>query len=114
MLSFLGSVSFSPTAGTVTTAALVEAGASVGVVVGAAISCSVCFFIAGVLPGLLAAVLIRRCKMDSHKGQSAQDTAPPPPVYEEVESRQGKGQEEVKVRSQDFQLEENVAYGHVQ
>ena len=79
-----------------------ELSVSVGVV------CSVCFLIIGVLIGVLATVTSHKCKKASHKGQSA--AAPPPPVYEEVESRSG----QVKVhKKEEFQLEENMAYGHV-
>ena len=82
-----------------------------GVVVG--VVCSVCFFIAGALVGVLATVILHKCKKAV---QSTSATAPPPPVYEEVESHQGRGQSQVKVQSKgkEFQLEENVAYGHVQ
>ena len=77
-------------------------GVSVGVV------CSICFLIIGVLIGVLATVTSHKCKKASHEGQSA--AAPPTPVYEEVESRSGQG----KVHEKDeFQLEENTAYGHV-
>ena len=77
-------------------------GISVGVV------CSVCFLIIGVLIGVLATVTSHKCKKASHEGQSA--AAPPPPVYEEVKSQSG----QVKVHKKDeFQLEENTAYGHV-
>ena len=74
-------------------------GMSVGVV------CSVCFLLIGVLIGVLAS---HKCKKASHEGQSA--VAPPPPVYEEVESRSG----QVKVhKKEEFQFEKNAAYGHV-
>ena len=77
-------------------------GVSVGVV------CSVFFVIIGVLIGVLVTVASHKCKKASHKGQSA--AAPPPPVYEEVESRSG----EVKVhKKEEFQFDENAAYGHV-
>ena len=72
--------------------------------------CSVCFLIIGVLIGVLANVTSHKykCKNASHKGQSA--AAPPPPMYEEVESRSG----QVKVqKKEEFQFEENAAYGHV-
>ena len=84
------------------------------VVVG--VVCSVCFFIAGVLVGVLATVILHKCRKASYKVQSTSATAPPPPVYEGVESHQGRGQPQVKVHSKgkEFQLEENVAYGHVQ
>ena len=84
-----------------------------GVVVGVAVACSVCFFIAGVLVALLTAALVLKCK-NSHKGQTAPDLAQPPPLYEEMELHQVRGQADVKVQSHGFHLEENVAYGHVQ
>ena len=70
--------------------------------------CSVCCLVIGVLIGVLANAASHKCKKASRVGQSA--TAPPPPVYEEVESRRG----QVKVhKKEQFQLEENKAYGHV-
>ena len=75
---------------------------SVGVV------CSVCFLVIGVLIGVLATVTSQKCKKVSHEDQS--EVASPPPVYEEVESRSS----QVKVRKkEEFQLDENTAYGHV-
>ena len=60
------------------------------------------------LIGVLANITSHKCKKACHGGQSA--AAPPPPVYEEVESQSG----QVKVHKKDeFQLEENKAYGHV-
>ena len=67
--------------------------------------CSICFLIIGVLIGVLAS---HKCKKASHEVQSA--AAPPPPVYEEVESQSG----QVRVhKKEELQLEENTAYGHV-
>ena len=78
----------------------------VNVIVG--VVCSVCFLIIGVLIGVLATVTSHKCKKASHEGQSS--AAPPPPVYEEVESWSGKVKDQKKEK---FQLEENTAYGHV-
>ena len=76
---------------------------SVGVV------CSVCFLIIGVLIGVLATVTSHKCKKASHEGQSA--AAPPPPVYyEEMESQSCQDRVHKK---EEFQFEENAAYGYV-
>ena len=78
-------------------------GVSVGVV------CSVCFLIIGVIIGVLATVTSQKCKKASH--DSVQIVmASPPPVYEEVVSQSGQAKVHKK---QEFQLEENAAYGHV-
>ena len=75
--------------------------------------CSVSFFIVGVLVGVMATGMIHKCKKVSYKVQSTSETVQPP-VYEEMESYQGKGQPQVKFQQPDtLQLEENVAYGHV-
>ena len=65
-----------------------------------------CFFLVGVLSGVLVGTLVMYiCTRNSHRTRNPTHTPPPPPLYEDIDIF-------VSAEPTELPLQDNLAYGH--